>query len=287
MIAGYHWFTDWGRDTMISLEGLTLTTGRSRRGRLHPAHLRPLRPRRPDPQPVSRGPEARASTTRPTRRSGSSTPSTATSRPPATARRSHAPAPDADRHRRPSPRGARGSASASIPRRPACARGPRATSSPGWTPRSATGSSRPRRGKAVEINALWYNALQLMEGWVGEDPRRRRRAAATRATPSRPGDRSTRGSGTTRGATSTTWSTARTATIRRAAPTSSSPSRCGIRCSTRARWEAVLDVVARAAADAGRPALAGARRSRLTRPATTATCAPATRPITRARSGPG
>jgi len=29
VIAGYHWFTDWGRDTMISLEGLTLTTGRS------------------------------------------------------------------------------------------------------------------------------------------------------------------------------------------------------------------------------------------------------------------
>jgi predicted glycogen debranching enzyme len=28
LIAGYHWFTDWGRDTMIGLEGLTLTTGR-------------------------------------------------------------------------------------------------------------------------------------------------------------------------------------------------------------------------------------------------------------------
>jgi predicted glycogen debranching enzyme len=28
--AGYHWFTDWGRDTMISLEGLTLCTGRQR-----------------------------------------------------------------------------------------------------------------------------------------------------------------------------------------------------------------------------------------------------------------
>ncbi|MEM6614128.1 MAG: amylo-alpha-1,6-glucosidase [Cyanobacteria bacterium P01_C01_bin.72] len=28
VIAGYPWFTDWGRDTMISLSGLTITTGR-------------------------------------------------------------------------------------------------------------------------------------------------------------------------------------------------------------------------------------------------------------------
>ncbi len=27
----------------------------------------------------------------------------------------------------------------------------------------------PRRGKAVEINALWYNALRLLEGWLREE----------------------------------------------------------------------------------------------------------------------
>ena len=30
VIAGYHWFTDWGRDTMISLEGLTLSPAGTR-----------------------------------------------------------------------------------------------------------------------------------------------------------------------------------------------------------------------------------------------------------------
>ena len=30
VVAGYPWFLDWGRDTMISLEGLTLATGRER-----------------------------------------------------------------------------------------------------------------------------------------------------------------------------------------------------------------------------------------------------------------
>ena len=33
VIAGYPWFTDWGRDTMISLEGLTLCTNRFKQAR--------------------------------------------------------------------------------------------------------------------------------------------------------------------------------------------------------------------------------------------------------------
>jgi predicted glycogen debranching enzyme len=32
VIAGYHWFNDWGRDTMIALAGLTLATGRPAEG---------------------------------------------------------------------------------------------------------------------------------------------------------------------------------------------------------------------------------------------------------------
>ena len=40
----------------------------------------------------------------------------------------------------------------------------------------------PRRGKAVEINALWYNALRLMEQWA-------RRSGAGRLLPRRSGQR--------------------------------------------------------------------------------------------------
>jgi hypothetical protein len=80
VIAGYHWFTDWGRDTMISLEGLTLATGR---GDEAAAILRTFASRVRDgliPNLFPRA-TARASTTPPTPPSGSSTPSTATSKP--------------------------------------------------------------------------------------------------------------------------------------------------------------------------------------------------------------
>ena len=72
VIAGYHWFTDWGRDTMISLEGLALCTGRRREAR---AILRTFTHSVRDgllPNP-SRRAGARACTTPPTPRCGSST----------------------------------------------------------------------------------------------------------------------------------------------------------------------------------------------------------------------
>ena len=43
----------------------------------------------------------------------------------------------------------------------------------------------PRRGKAVEVNALWYNALRILEGWLraekGDEAAAPVRAAAERA----------------------------------------------------------------------------------------------------------
>lgn len=39
VIAGYHWFTDWGRDTMIALPGLLIATGRTNEAKLILEHF--------------------------------------------------------------------------------------------------------------------------------------------------------------------------------------------------------------------------------------------------------
>ena len=174
MIAGYHWFTDWGRDTMISLEGLTLTTGRHAEAgyilRTFAHYVRDGLIPNMFPEGEREGLYHTADATlwffhavdrylarhrRPARRCGSCCPSCSTS----CATTSRAPA----------------SASASTRRTACSARAPRATSSPGWTPRSDDWVVTPRRGKAVEINALWYNALLPARGLAARGARRRRR----------------------------------------------------------------------------------------------------------------
>jgi predicted glycogen debranching enzyme len=174
IIAGYHWFTDWGRDTMISLEGLTLLTGREDEARaiLHtfagytrdgliPNHF---------PEGDDEGVYHTAD---------------------ATLWFFHA----IDRYL--DWTGDRETIELLLPRLreivEAHRRGTRfnigVDPADGLLRQGADGYQltwmdakvedwvvTPRRGKAVEINALWYNALRLMERWeeeAGEGPRAR------------------------------------------------------------------------------------------------------------------
>ena len=103
----------------------------------------------------------------------------------------------------------------------------------------------PRRGKAVEINALWYNALRVLARLARAVGATRRGAVRYASGPSACRGRSTSGSGTRPVATCTTSSTASRATTRRAGRTSCSRSRCRTRCSTAGAGASVVDVVAR------------------------------------------
>ncbi len=262
VIAGYHWFTDWGRDTMISLEGLTLSTRRLPRGRLHPAHVRALRARRADPQHVPRRRARRAVSHR--RRDAVVLPRgrIATSAPPATRDTLRTLLPElvdivrhhlaghAVRHRRRSRR------------RPAAAgRGGLPAHVDGREGRRLGGHAAARQGgrdqRALVQRAAACSTAGSREHGGGGRSRSRRRTRSARAR------RSTRASGTPRAAISTTSSTASTATIRRAGRTRCSPSRSIIRCSTRVTLGGGHERRAEPPADAGRPALAGARPSRL------------------------
>ncbi len=183
IIAGYHWFTDWGRDTMISLEGLTLTTGRRREAgyilRTFASHVRDGLIPNMFPDHATEGVYHTADATmwffhaidRYVRASGDND----------TLARLLPVLRDIVQHHI---RGTRF--------------GIGVDPSDGLLTQGADGYQltwmdakvddwvvTPRRGKAVEINALWYNALRLLEGWERDagnaSAADRLRAAADRA----------------------------------------------------------------------------------------------------------
>jgi predicted glycogen debranching enzyme len=167
VIAGYHWFTDWGRDTMISLEGLTLVTGRHREAgyilRTFAHYVRDGLIPNMFPDGSNEGLYHTAD---------------------ATLWFFHA----MERYIRVT--GDRGTLVRALPTLEKIVQhhlqgtrfGIHADQSDGLLVQGAERYQltwmdakvgdwvvTPRRGKAVEINALWYNALRLLEQWLGEE----------------------------------------------------------------------------------------------------------------------
>ena len=166
VIAGYHWFTDWGRDTMITLDGLTLATGRVDEGgyilRTFAHYVRDGLIPNMFPEGQTEGLYHTAD---------------------ASLWFFHAV------HRYVEATGDRETLSAILPKLEQIAdrhiEGTRfgigVDPRDGLLRQGAEGYQltwmdakvgdwvvTPRRGKAVEINALWYNALRLLEGWTRE-----------------------------------------------------------------------------------------------------------------------
>jgi len=164
VIAGYHWFTDWGRDTMISLEGLALVTGRVQEAgsilRMFAHHIRDGLVPNMFPEGANEGLYHTAD---------------------ATLWFFHA----LDRYLRAS--GDRRTLIKLLPTLRDVVEhhlhgtrfGIRIDPDDGLLHQGAAGYQltwmdakagdwvvTPRRGKAVEINALWFNALRLMEDWL-------------------------------------------------------------------------------------------------------------------------
>ena len=183
VIAGYHWFTDWGRDTMISLEGLTLSTGRiSEAGsilRMFARHVRDGLVPNMFPEGANDGLYHTADATlwffhavdRYMRASNDT-------------RTLHGLMPTlraiVEAHLRGTKFGIGVDPDDGLIRQGA----------PGYQltwmdAKAGDWVVTPRRGKAVEINALWYNALRLMQRWLeadgDTDGATRMKAAADRA----------------------------------------------------------------------------------------------------------
>ena len=164
VIAGYHWFTDWGRDTMISLEGLTLTTRRFREAnyilRTFAHYVRDGLIPNMFPDGAREGLYHTADATlwffhameRYLRATGEVD----------TLRRLIPTFVDiAKKHIEGTRFGIGVDPADGLLRQGA--EGYQLT----WMDAKVDGwVVTPRRGKAVEINALWYNALRLLEGWI-------------------------------------------------------------------------------------------------------------------------
>jgi predicted glycogen debranching enzyme len=167
VIAGYHWFTDWGRDTMISLEGLTLATGRHQEARdillTFAHHLRDGLLPNMFPEGENEGLYHTADATlwffHAVSRYEALTGDTQT-------RRELLPklVEVVERHVAGTRFGIGVDPSDGLLRQGAD--GYQLT----WMDAKVDGwVVTPRRGKAVEINALYYNALRLLEGWLRDE----------------------------------------------------------------------------------------------------------------------
>jgi predicted glycogen debranching enzyme len=167
IIAGYHWFTDWGRDTMISLEGLTLTTGRRREAasilRMFAQHVRDGLIPNMFPEGENEGLYHTADATMWFFHAVARYVETTGDR---ELLRQLLPALNEiiEHHIRGTRFGIGVDPADGLLRQGA--EGYQLT----WMDAKVDGwVVTPRRGKAVEINALFYNALRLLEGWTREE----------------------------------------------------------------------------------------------------------------------
>jgi predicted glycogen debranching enzyme len=164
VIAGYHWFTDWGRDTMISLEGLTLCTGRIAEAgsilRMFAHHIRDGLVPNMFPEGANEGLYHTADATlwffhaidRYLRASGDHR---------TLAQLLPALVGIADAHLRGTRFGIHVDPADGL-----LAQGAEGYQLTWMDAKAGDWVVTPRRGKAVEINALWYNALRLLQGWL-------------------------------------------------------------------------------------------------------------------------
>ena len=163
IIAGYRWFADWGRDTMIALEGLTLLTGRADDARAivegFAAHLQDGLIPNMFPDGEARGQYNTADASlwfchavdRVHRHTGDD----------AFLRRMvPAAAEIVARHRQGTRFGI-----AQDPADGLLRQGEAGLQLTWMDAKAGDWVVTPRRGKAVEINALWYNALACLAGW--------------------------------------------------------------------------------------------------------------------------